>query len=230
MSSRILNRLLAFDKTYAEGLTGLLAGIDEAGRGPLAGPVVAAAVILLRPIRIKSDFAFLNDSKQVSAKTRELLFRKISQYAIVGIGVADENQIDTLNIYQATRVAMKRAVLALSRTPDLLLIDGNMKLDLPLAQRAIVGGDAKSASIAAASIIAKVHRDAWMEHLDKIYPEYQFKNHKGYGTPAHLKKIRQIGPSPVHRKSFAPNALCHSRESGNLGIMDPRLRGDDTLL
>jgi len=199
-----LNRLFVYDEENTRSLDGWMAGVDEAGRGPLAGPVVAAAVILIR----KNDLPGLNDSKKVIPKIRERLFREIARQAVVGIGVVDEKQIDALNIYQATRLAMKRAVLALNRTPDLLLIDGNMKLDLPLAQRAIVKGDQKSASIAAASIIAKVFRDAWMLHLDKLYPEYRFKEHKGYPTPAHLTCLQREGPSPVHRQSFSPVANC----------------------
>lgn len=179
-----------------------MAGIDEAGRGPLAGPVVAAAVLFIR----RSPLMELNDSKQVSPPRREILFREICRAAFVGVGIVSEKQIDRINIYQATRLAMKQAVLALNRTPDFLLIDGNIKIDLPILQKPVVAGDQKSASIAAASIIAKVARDHWMLHLDRLYPEYEFKNHKGYATPAHLKKIGERGPSPVHRMSFSP---CH---------------------
>ncbi|HXV27528.1 MAG TPA: ribonuclease HII [bacterium] len=192
--------LIAFDEGLARDFDGRMAGIDEAGRGPLAGPVVAAAVIFFR----KNNLSRLNDSKKLMPKTREFLFREIAAQAIVGIGTVDEKQIDEINIYQATRLAMKRAVLALSRTPDLLLIDGNIKLDLPLTQQAIVKGDQKSAAIAAASIIAKVFRDACMNQLDLLYPQYGFKDHKGYATPGHLTSLQKEGPSPVHRKSFAP--------------------------
>jgi len=202
--STVLDRLLAFDEKATHALDGWMAGVDEAGRGPLAGPVVAAAVIFFG----KKNLSGLNDSKKVIPKTRERLFREIARQAVVGVGVVDERQIDALNIYQATRLAMKRAVLALNRTPDLLLIDGNMKLDLPLAQRAIVKGDQRSASIAAASIIAKVFRDAWMLHLDGLYPQYGFKEHKGYPTPVHLTCLQREGPSPVHRQSFSPVANC----------------------
>lgn len=180
-----------------------MAGVDEVGRGPLAGPVVAAAVILRRV----GDFAGLNDSKKVPPEKREKLFREIVKHSLVGIGVADESTIDQLNIYHASRLAMKRAVLALTRTPDLLVIDGNARIDLPLPQQTIVGGDAKSASIAAASIVAKVFRDHWMIYLDTLYPAYQFKDHKGYATELHLKKIEENGPCPIHRKSFSPFTL-----------------------
>ena len=157
-------------------------------------------MIFFRP----SSLSGLNDSKKVSPARRKILFDEITRNALVGIGVASEQEIDQINIYQASRLAMKRAVLALSRTPDLVLVDGKARIDLPLAQKTIVGGDAKSACIAAASIIAKVYRDHWMMYLDTLYPDYSFKTHKGYGTPEHLKKIREIGPCPVHRKSFSP--------------------------
>ncbi len=200
MASETLKRLMDFDQQAASGLRGLLAGVDEAGRGPLAGPVVAAAVIFLQ----KPSFKTLNDSKKLSPKTRETLFREIARISVVGIGVANEKTIDDINIYQASRLAMKRALLALNRTPDLVLIDGNMRLDIPLMQQAIIKGDQKSASIAAASIIAKVYRDAWMTYLDQLYPHYLFHQHKGYPTPLHLQKLRENGASPVHRRSFAP--------------------------
>lgn len=208
MVSRNGEQLFEFDAGQTRDLDGWVAGIDEAGRGPLAGPVVAAAVIFL----CKKPLEFLNDSKQVPPKRRELLFTQISRHALVGVGVATEAEIDAINIYQATRLAMKKAVLSLSRTPDLLFIDGNMRLDLPIEQRAIVRGDQKSASIAAASIIAKVFRDAWMEHLDRLYPAYEFAKHKGYGTPGHLDCIRRFGPSPVHRRSFAPVRAVFEKE------------------
>ncbi len=194
--------LWQFDHIHRRGLEGWLAGIDEVGRGPLAGPVVAAAVIFFR----FGPLHGLNDSKKLTAHTRENLFFPILQQALVGIGVASEEEIDRVNIYQASRLAMRKAVLALPHTPARLLVDGNMKLDLPLEQRPIVKGDQKSASIAAASIVAKVYRDAWMVHLDRIYPQYQFYKHKGYPTALHLKSLQACGPSPVHRRSFAPVA------------------------
>jgi ribonuclease HII len=193
-------RLFAFDETMRGIAPGWIAGVDEAGRGPLAGPVVAAAVILFR----KSPLPFLNDSKQVTPARRERLYQEIVRNSLVGIGVADEKKIDELNIYQATRLAMKQAVLALPRTPDLILIDGNMRLELPLAQKAIIKGDQKSAAVAAASIVAKVYRDAYMAFLEQQYPGYEFGRHKGYGTKLHLEKIREKGPSAVHRRSFSP--------------------------
>ena len=195
-----LGRLLAFDRQETENLQGRFAGVDEAGRGPLAGPVVAAAVILENP----ETLAGINDSKKLSASRREELFLRIARVAVVGIGVVGEKTIDEINIYEATRLAMKKAVLALTHTPEKLLIDGPIKLDLPLEQKGIVNGDQKSASIAAASIIAKVFRDRLMLKLHEIYPGYAFHNHKGYGTAEHMEALRAIGPSPVHRRSFAP--------------------------
>ena len=220
-----LDRLVCFDAPWKEGLDGHLAGVDEAGRGPLAGPVVAAAVIL-HSTEFLDD---LNDSKKTPPAKREKLYPLILQNAIVGVGLVEESQIDKLNIYQATRLAMKKAVLALSSPPAFVLIDGNMKLDLPIRQKAIVRGDAQSASIAAASIVAKVYRDARMLELDALYPEYGFKKHKGYGTPLHLAKISEMGPCPVHRKSFAPirNSTSLPNEQLPCGVVGNRRSGDD---
>lgn len=204
MATSITARLLRFDTALTSKFSGVFAGVDEAGRGPLAGPVVAAAVIFLARNNLAKLLHGLNDSKKLSPSRRESLFRVILKVSIVGLGVVDEDQIDRLNIYQASRLAMKRAVLSLSRTPDLILIDGNARIDLPLAQQPLVGGDGKSALIAAASIVAKVYRDAWMRYLDALYPQFDFKTHKGYPTRRHLKVIQERGPSPVHRKSFSP--------------------------
>jgi ribonuclease HII len=177
-----------------------MAGVDEAGRGPLAGPVVAAAVILVR----SETLVGIDDSKKLSAQRREELYIKIARSSIVGIGFADEKQIDELNIYEATRLAMKRAVLNLPHTPASLLIDGPMSLDLALEQKGVIHGDGKSASIAAASIVAKVFRDHWMRKLHELYPAYGFHKHKGYGTAEHMQSLKEKGPSAVHRYSFAP--------------------------
>ena len=197
----LLEKLLAFDKQESPAIGGgWMAGVDEAGRGPLAGPVVAAAVILVR----SETLAGIDDSKKLSAKRREELYIKIARSSIVGIGFADEKQIDELNIYEATRVAMKKAVLNLPHTPASLLIDGPMRLDLELEQKGVIHGDGKSASIAAASIIAKVFRDHWMRKLHELYPAYGFHHHKGYGTVEHMRALREKGPSSVHRRSFAP--------------------------
>ncbi|MFH0986007.1 MAG: ribonuclease HII [Candidatus Omnitrophota bacterium] len=197
----LLEKLLDFDRQATPAqVGGWLAGVDEAGRGPLAGPVVAAAVILVRP----EILAGINDSKKVSAKQRDELYVKIARSGIVGIGFADEKQIDELNIYEATRLAMKKAVLNLSHTPTGLLIDGPMRLDLEIEQKGVIHGDGKSASIAAASIVAKVFRDHWMQKLHELYPAYGFHNHKGYGTAEHMQVLKEKGPAPIHRHSFAP--------------------------
>ena len=194
--------LFHFDERFRGDSPGRVAGVDEVGRGPLAGPVVAAAVLFHRKVRLP----LLNDSKKLSPKTRESLFREIARAALIGIGSVSESLIDEVNIFQATRLAMRQAVLAIPRTPNLLLIDGKIHLDLPLPQIGIVRGDAQSAAIAAASIVAKVYRDSLMNELDKIYPEYGFAVHKGYPTEHHLRMLRLKGASPVHRKTFRPVA------------------------
>ena len=176
-----------------------IAGIDEAGRGPLAGPVVAAAVILLSKINIPE----LNDSKKLSPKKREELFPKIQEMSVAfSVAVIDQEVIDEINILQATRLAMKKAVETLKITPGLLLIDGNQKIDSNLNQWAIVKGDSRSLSIAAASVLAKVTRDRIMDDYHKLYPQYGFDRHKGYGTKIHRNQIQEYGPCPVHRKTF----------------------------
>lgn len=181
-------------------LRGAVAGIDEAGRGPLAGPVVAAAVIFRRPVPL----AGLNDSKKVSPSRRDILFKQILSHSLVGVSAVSERVIDRMNILQATRLAMREAVLALPKTPLLLLIDGKIHLDLPLRQIGIVRGDSQSASIAAASIVAKVWRDCRMKELDSIYPGYGFALHKGYPTRGHLNVLQSKGVTVIHRKSFSP--------------------------
>jgi ribonuclease HII len=178
----------------------LIAGIDEAGRGPLAGPVVAAAVILSPTTRIDG----VNDSKKLSDKRRRALYHTILSESCVGVGIVDELTIDDINIYQATRLAMKQAVLQLAKEPQYLLIDGPMHLDLHFPSEGIIGGDALSASIAAASIVAKVVRDDVMLELDVTYPMYGFRQHKGYPTKDHIAGLMRYGVSPVHRKSFSP--------------------------
>lgn len=180
---------------------GLVAGVDEAGRGPLAGPVVAAAVVLddLRPIR------GLNDSKKLSAAQRERLFDAVMAQALcTSVAVASAAEIDQLNILQATLLAMRRAVQGLRLRPQLVLVDGNRLPVLDIRAEAIVKGDAKVAAISAASILAKVTRDRWCHELDARFPQYGFATHKGYGTAAHLAALREHGPCPEHRRSFAP--------------------------
>lgn len=194
--------LFRFDEGFAEGRTGEVAGVDEAGRGPLAGPVVAAAVLF----RSKTLLPDLDDSKKLTPRVREILFRQIAAQALIGIGRATESVIDEINILEATRLAMREAVMALPRTPTLVLIDGTIRLDLPLRQISIIRGDSQSAAIAAASVVAKVYRDHWMKELDRRYPLYGFSIHKGYPTRYHLRMLQENGVSPVHRKTFRPVA------------------------
>jgi len=185
--------------------SGRWAGVDEAGRGPLAGPVVAAAVVVIEP----EGLSGLNDSKKVTPKKRKMLYGEIIARQLVGIGFADEKEIDSINILQASLLAMKRAVLDLPISPDGLFIDGTFTTDLPLPQKTIISGDAKSASIAAASIVAKVIRDAWMEKMENEYPAYGFAKHKGYGTTLHLQALNDHGVCVIHRRSFDPvRRLC----------------------
>ena len=174
-----------------------VAGVDEAGRGPLAGPVVAAAMVLPMDVILEG----LDDSKKLSPAKRDELFPKI-QKMIHGIAVVSPEVIDEINILQAARLAMKQAVEKLSSVPDLLLIDGNQKIDSSIEQWAIVKGDAKSISIAAASILAKVTRDRIMEDYHRLYPQYEFARHKGYGTKLHRDLIAEHGPCPIHRRTF----------------------------
>jgi len=191
---------LTLERTALDGGARLVAGVDEAGRGPLAGPVVAAAVIL-NPDHVPDG---LNDSKKLSEPARDALFAEILATADIGVGVADVARIDEMNILWATMWAMAQAIGDLEHKPDLALIDGNRcpKLDCPAD--AIVKGDAKSVSIAAASIVAKVTRDRIMASLDLQLPEYGFARHKGYGTAFHLEMLKIHGPTPHHRSSFAP--------------------------
>ena len=178
----------------------VVAGVDEAGRGPLAGPVVAAAVIL--GIATVAD---LGDSKQKTARQRESLFRSIYASArAIGVGMASVDEIDRYNILRASLLAMRRAVADLTLMPELILVDGNHCPDVECRATAIVGGDATIAAISAASIVAKVTRDRIMCELDRDYPEYGFARHKGYSTPQHLLALARCGASVVHRRSFAP--------------------------
>ena len=186
------------NEIYDEGIT-LLCGVDEAGRGPLAGPVCAAAVILPRNCVIPG----LNDSKKLTEKKREALYDVILESAVsCGIAFATVEEIEEHNILVATFMAMNRAIAQLDPRPELALIDGNRNTDIRLPSRCIVGGDGKCADIAAASVLAKVTRDRYMLQMAEQYPEYGFEKHKGYGTKAHYEAIRQYGPSPIHRPSF----------------------------
>lgn len=181
-----------------------VAGVDEAGRGPLAGPVFAAAVILPENVTLNG----VRDSKKISSQQREELFKRICEKALsFSIGLSTENEIDALNIRQASFLAMKRALRGLSLQPDMVFVDGFDIPDILHAQFSLIKGDDKSASIASASILAKVARDYYMLALDRELPHYEFRKHKGYATELHLQKLKQYGPSPVHRMSFAPCAV-----------------------
>lgn len=195
-----LEQMLRYEKElYSQGFQAL-AGIDEVGRGPLAGPVVAAAVILPKNCKIRG----LNDSKKIPKKKHEEIYQAVLDQALsVGIGIVDSQVIDQVNIYQATKLAMKEAVSKLELAPDFLLIDA-MELDLPIGQQAIIKGDANSLSIAAASILAKVTRDRIMADYDQAYPGYDFSKNAGYGTKAHLEGLERHGVSPIHRRTFEP--------------------------
>jgi ribonuclease HII len=185
-----------------------LAGTDEAGRGPLAGPVVAACVIIDANFKIQEGekISLVADSKKLSAKKREELFHFIKDRALsVEISVINNEVIDKVNILKASLAAMKKSLEKSKIKADYVLVDGNFKIpNIDTPQKAIIGGDAKVWVIAAASIIAKVSRDFLMMEMDKLYPEYEFSKHKGYGTKLHLEKLKEFGPCPIHRKSFRP--------------------------
>lgn len=183
----------------------LICGVDEVGRGPLAGPVVCAAVVLSEHDPLLGQY---RDSKRVSEKKRIRQYHHLRQHAqAYAVGSASVQEIDELNILQATMLAMRRAVLALNLAPDEVLIDGNRCPPLPYPSRSIIGGDDLEQSIAAASIVAKVIRDRYMRYLDSLYPQYAFARHKGYGTAQHLAALKQWGACPVHRQSFKPVRL-----------------------
>ena len=200
-----LEGMLTYEKEcYARGME-LIAGVDEVGRGPLAGPVVAAAVILPKACKIPG----LNDSKKIPKSKHKEIYEAVLQNAIaIGIGIKDNQVIDQVNIYEATKLAMMEAIGQLEPQPQHLLIDA-MKLDLPIPQTSIIKGDANSLSIAAASIVAKVTRDQMMEEFDKEYPGYDFAKNAGYGTAKHLAGLVQLGVTPIHRRSFEPvKSMC----------------------
>jgi len=209
----------AIERGFVESGVEPVCGVDEAGRGPLAGPVFAAAVIL--PYGI--DIPDLNDSKKLTEKTRDKLYSEIIETAIdYGIGTADHKEIDEHNILKATFLAMNRAVDALRTKPGIALVDGNRDPLLKCRSRCIVGGDSKSASIAAASILAKVSRDRFMEQIAVEYPQYAFEKHKGYGTKLHYEKLLEYGPSEIHRATFLKKLKM---ENGKWKISD----GQDAL-
>ena len=193
-----LENMLIYEKKYYDTCD-YICGIDEAGRGPLAGPVVAGAVILPKGLKIP----YLNDSKQLSEKKREELYDVIMEQAVsVGVGIVSPERIDEINILQATYEAMREAVGTLSYRPDVLLNDTVIIPELTIPQEKIIKGDAKSLSIAAASVIAKVTRDRMMKAYHELFPEYGFEKHKGYGSKEHIEMIQKIGPCAIHRRSF----------------------------
>ena len=197
---------LHYEKSYGCNGKKIVCGVDEAGRGPLAGPIYAAAVIL--PFGVIIDG--VNDSKKLSEKKRDYLYDIIKEKALCYCAAsADVEEIDSLNILNATFLAMKRAVEGLETAPDFALIDGNMCPKLSIESKAIIKGDGLSASIACASILAKVTRDRIMLKEAEKYPEYQFEKHKGYGTKLHIEMIKNYGPSPIHRKTFLKRILRH---------------------
>lgn len=200
-----LEKMLAYEKElYTQGIQ-LIAGVDEVGRGPLAGPVVAAAVILPKACKIPG----LNDSKKIPKSKHKEIYEAVLQNAVaIGIGIKDNQVIDQGNIYEATKLAMMEAIGQLEPQPQHLLIDA-MRLDLPISQTSIIKGDANSLSIAAASIVAKVTRDQMMEEFDREYPGYDFAQNAGYGTSNHLAGLDQLGVTPIHRRSFEPvKSMC----------------------
>ena len=200
-----LNILKNIENNWHKKGKKLVCGIDEAGRGPRAGPVVVAAVIMPEDSFIEG----VNDSKKVSEKKREKLYDEITENAIAwSVGIIDQNEIDEINILNATKKGLTTALTELKEKPDIILVDALTKIDtLGIPYESIIKGDAKSYSIAAASIIAKVTRDRIMRQWDEIYPQYGFINHKGYGTKAHIDAIKQYGLCPLHRKSFTKNFI-----------------------
>lgn len=197
-----LEKMKLYENKYKQ--YNYLCGIDEVGRGPLAGPVVTAAVILPK----NSNILYINDSKKLSEKRRELLYDEIKKIALdISIGIESVETIDSINILQATYKAMQQSIIQLSKTPNIILVDAVTIPNIKMQQESIIQGDSKSISIAAASIIAKVTRDKIMQQYDKLYPEYNFAKNKGYGTKEHIEALKQFGECPIHRKSFIKNII-----------------------
>jgi ribonuclease HII len=225
LKMRLLKRLKCtqqYEKLAWAAGAKLVAGVDEVGRGSLFGPVVAAAVILEPDYRIKG----LRDSKLLDQATREKLAERIKQHAIAySVGVVDVARIDQLNIYWASLLAMKNAIAQLAPAPDHLLLDA-VRVDLDCPQTKIIHGDALSISIAAASIIAKVHRDEMIRRWSPVYPEYDLASNKGYRSPKHLAALKEFGPTPLHRLSFAPVWMCNAIPQEVFGFMDEEQLAD----
>ena len=206
---RLKNMLEIENNLYNQGYK-YICGVDEAGRGPLCGPVVASAVILPKDICIEG----VNDSKKLSEKKREKLYDDIMTRALaVGVGISDVDVIEKVNILNATKLAMIQAINNLQITPDYVIVDGNQKIDITIPLDTVIKGDSKSESIACASIIAKVTRDRMLLKYDKAYPEYGFSKHKGYGTKLHIEAIKKYGITPIHRPSFCKKFI---NKGGNL--------------
>jgi ribonuclease HII len=215
--------LLQFERQAWENGAVRLAGVDEAGRGPLAGPVVAAALVFDRAFLESEQYGllqFINDSKSLSPSQRDASYALLTTSCpcAIGVGVADVSEIDGLNILRATHLAMARALESLSHLPDFALVDGLPVPGLPCRSQAIVRGDSRSLSIAAASIIAKVSRDRMMLELDSQYPGYEFARHKGYGTQIHMEALLKLGPCPAHRRSFRPVQEALRLRAGGAGV------------
>ncbi len=208
------SKLLLFDQGFlSQGFTSLT-GVDEAGRGPWAGPVVASAVIV-------RDFSFENiidDSKKMTSRSRDRAYEEILTKCSVGIGMVDSDTIDEINILEATLCAMQEALKSLGQTPDCVLVDGNRTPKTSYRVTPVIDGDAKSFSIACASIVAKVSRDRMMAYFDEVYPEYGFSRHKGYGTPEHAAALKKHGPCRIHRKSFEPIKKVMNISAGSSGL------------
>ncbi len=208
--------LLRFDREVADETGAVLCGVDEAGRGPLAGPVVVCAAIVKDP-----DFVSrIDDSKKLSPSQRDEAYAEILQKCVVSIAVYDEKRIDEMNIFRATLSAFVDAFDGLREKPTLVLIDGNADVYLPCARRLVTGGDARSFTIACASIVAKVTRDRIMRAYHDRYPEYGFDQHKGYGTPQHMAALQKHGATPIHRRSFAPVALALAGQDPSAAFSD----------
>jgi ribonuclease HII len=195
-----INNMLIYEKEFSSLGYLHIAGVDEAGRGPLCGPVVAAAVILPKNLYIEG----INDSKKLSEKKREKIFEEIvnNKEIVYGVGISDVDVIEKVNILNATKLAMIQAIKNLNIKPDFVIIDGNQNINIDIQSQTLISGDSKSASIAAASIVAKVTRDRMMQVFDKEYPEYNFSKNKGYGTASHIEAIKKYGLCKIHRPSF----------------------------
>jgi ribonuclease HII len=202
-------KLLKYDLELQNSVEGSVAGVDEAGRGPLAGPVLTSAVIVKNP-----NFTVrIDDSKKLSPKMRELAFEEIQKNCIVAVSMRSHEQIDAINIYRATIESMEESVKLLAEKPALVMVDGPINLKVGIQVRGIISGDSKSLAIACASIIAKVTRDRLMMVYHQRYPQYGFDTHKGYGTAKHMSALEEFGPTPIHRKSFQPVAKLITKEN-----------------